>query len=332
MTARLVDEQRLVLLLSAGAVLLGGLVSLLIGRGIAHPVVAMTRAMRRVSEGETGVQVPGVGRRDEIGQMAATLEVFASHLAEAARLRASQEAERHRAETARRATLADIAAQFETGMQGVVDGVAKVAGEMEASAASVGEAARRAAVEAAAVAGAAEQTSANTGAVATAAEQLAASIGEITRQVTRSTEIAGRAATDSRAVSGAMQELADSASRIGDVVRLITEIAGRTNLLALNATIEAARAGEAGRGFAVVAAEVKQLANQTTHATDEVRGRVDPGRHQQLGRGDPQCVGHHRRSGGDRRRHRRGGGGTGRSDQGDQQQRASGRVRHPSGV
>ena len=93
---------------------------------------------------------------------------------------------------------------------------------------------------------------------------------EVGRQVSKSSEIAGRAVDEADRTHGTVQNLADSAQKIGDVIQLITDIAEQTNLLALNATIEAARAGDAGKGFAVVASEVKSLASQTAKATEEI--------------------------------------------------------------
>ena len=110
--------------------------------------------------------------------------------------------------------------------------------------------------------------------VASAAEQLTSSIGEITRQVSHSSRITEKAVEDARRTDAMVRNLADGAQKIGDVVGLITSIAGQTNLLALNATIEAARAGDAGKGFAVVASEVKNLAQQTAKATEEIGAQI----------------------------------------------------------
>lgn len=110
--------------------------------------------------------------------------------------------------------------------------------------------------------------------MAAAAEEQSSSIGEISRQVTQSTEIAGSAVNAAEKADSMVQGLAASAQKIGDIVAMITDIADQTNLLALNATIEAARAGDGGKGFAVVASKVKNLANQTAKATEEIGSQI----------------------------------------------------------
>jgi methyl-accepting chemotaxis protein len=128
--------------------------------------------------------------------------------------------------------------------------------------------------QAAGVAGAVEQASVNVQTVAAAAEQLSSSIAEIAREVAQSSTMAGKAVEDARHTDAIVKTLASGAQKIGDVVGLIASIARQTNLLALNATIEAARAGDAGKGFAVVASEVKNLANQTARATEDIGKQI----------------------------------------------------------
>jgi len=167
-----------------------------------------------------------------------------------------------------------LADAFEGKVRAVVHSVAGAAAEVERGAGAMAEAvaATRSGIEAAT--GAVEETSANVNSVAGAAEELSASISEIAQQVTRSAEVAGRAAATTGDTDRTIASLTDCAQKIGDVVRLISDIAGQTNLLALNATIEAARAGEAGKGFAVVASEVKSLAAQTGKATGEIAAQI----------------------------------------------------------
>lgn len=168
----------------------------------------------------------------------------------------------------------ELADNFETNVKGVVDAVAAAATEMTASAQSLTVTAEETSRQSTAVAAASEQSNANVQTVASAAEQLSASVAEISRQVSKSVSIASSAVEAARRTDETVQGLANAARKIGDVAKLISDIAGQTNLLALNATIEAARAGEAGKGFAVVASEVKNLANQTARATDEISAQI----------------------------------------------------------
>jgi methyl-accepting chemotaxis protein len=130
------------------------------------------------------------------------------------------------------------------------------------------------AVQADSVSSAAEQVSANINAVATGSEELEASIREIAKNVTQAANVTAEAVTMSETTNSSITKLGESSIEIGQVVKVITSIAEQTNLLALNATIEAARAGEAGKGFAVVANEVKELANQTAQATDDISNKI----------------------------------------------------------
>ncbi|MEQ8666125.1 MAG: methyl-accepting chemotaxis protein [Rhodospirillales bacterium] len=169
---------------------------------------------------------------------------------------------------------AEMANNFEQGVGQVVSTVSSSAVQMKESATTMTAAAEETNHKATTVASAAEQATANVQAVSTAAEELSASISEISRQVATSAQIASSAAEKAESTNQQIQNLAEAANRIGEVVNLITDIAEQTNLLALNATIEAARAGEAGKGFAVVASEVKNLANQTAKATEEISNQI----------------------------------------------------------
>ncbi|TBW37195.1 methyl-accepting chemotaxis protein [Siculibacillus lacustris] len=260
--------------LAAGGLAVGLLLAVFLGRGISRPVVAMSAAMARLAAGERDVVVPGARRRDEIGQMAGTVEVFKNNLIEAERLRAERETRDAAAEIERKAELRRLADAFETAMGGVVGNVAEASVRLERAAQSMSAAAEQASAQSVAVATASEEASANVETVAASAEELSASIGEIKRQVDESARVTGRATHDTEVTAARVRDLAGAAQKIGKVVELIDNIASQTNLLALNATIEAARAGEAGRGFAVVAAEVKQLADQTAKATSDIAQQI----------------------------------------------------------
>ncbi len=246
----------------------------LCGRSIIRPINAMTTAMGTLAKGDTSVEVPARDRGDEIGHMAAAVQVFKDNAIEMERLRAEQERQRARAEQDRRAAMHRMADELDASVKAIIEAVGSAAVEMQATAGSMAANAEQTTRQSAAVAAASQQASANVQTVATAAEELTTSISEIGRQVGHSAEISRRAVSEADRTNALVEGLATAAQRIGEVVELITNIASQTNLLALNATIEAARAGEAGKGFAVVASEVKNLANQTGRATEEIGSHV----------------------------------------------------------
>lgn len=266
--------ETLVLWLGLAGLVVGVLLAWLIGRGISRPVVGMCAAMRALAGGNKTVEIPGVGRKDEIGQMADTVQVFKTNMIEADRLRDDAEKSKAVAEKERRAGMLRLADTFEAGIKGVVSSVASQATEMQSSAQAMTHTAEQATQQATAVAASVEQASVNVQTVASSTEELSTSVLEIGRQVEQSSKIANQAVIDADKTNATVEGLNKSAQRIGEVVQLIETIAGQTNLLALNATIEAARAGDAGKGFAVVASEVKSLANQTAKATEEIKSQI----------------------------------------------------------
>jgi methyl-accepting chemotaxis protein len=274
---------RRLLLLMAGGALIAVLVvvaaiRMIFGRVITRRLACMTAAMRRLAEGDNTVDVPVQKRADEIAEMASAVEIFKQHAIENEQLQAQQNAERANKEK-RQAAVEQHIAVFEQVVRSTLDQVASAAAEMRKTSQSMSATAEETNAQATAVAAAVEEVSVNMQTVASAAEQLLSSVAEIGRQVTHSTKIAGQAVEDASRTNATVQRLSEAAQKIGDVVKLITAIAEQTNLLALNATIEAARAGESGKGFAVVAAEVKNLANQTAKATDEIAAQVTSMQH-----------------------------------------------------
>jgi methyl-accepting chemotaxis protein len=269
------ETERLIVMLAAGGFLLGGLLALLLGRGISRPMTAMCAAMRELASGHFDVVLPGLGRRDELGEMAGAVEEFKLQaVARAERDAAAQAEQNQAAEAARRAELIRFADDFEAAVGTIVSNVSASAVHLEQAAGKLTRTAETTQSLSSQVAGSSEQSSGNIQSVATATEELSASVNEIGRQVGESNRIAEAAVVQARQTDERIAKLSRAAQEIGDVVKLITAIAEQTNLLALNATIEAARAGEAGRGFAVVASEVKSLASQTAKATDEISTQI----------------------------------------------------------
>uniref|UniRef100_Q07S22 Methyl-accepting chemotaxis sensory transducer n=1 Tax=Rhodopseudomonas palustris (strain BisA53) TaxID=316055 RepID=Q07S22_RHOP5 len=263
-------------LIAAGVVLLISLaVSVFMASRITGPLNRITAAMKELAGGKLDVTVPGIGRSDELGEMAATVEVFKTNAVERQRLEADQAAQEARSAAQRKADSNRLANDFEAAIGEIIQTVSSASTELEASATSLTSTAERSQRLAVAVASASEEASTNVQSVASATEEMSSSVNEISRQVQDSARIANEAVDQARKTNGRVEELSRAASRIGDVVELINTIAGQTNLLALNATIEAARAGEAGRGFAVVASEVKALAEQTAKATGEIGQQID---------------------------------------------------------
>jgi methyl-accepting chemotaxis protein len=269
------ETERLILMLASGGFLLGGALALLLGRGISRPMTAMCKAMRELAGGNFDVVLPGLGRKDELGEMAGAVEEFKLQaIAKAERDARAQDAQNKASSAARRAELIRFADDFEAAVGTIVSNVSASAVQLEQAAGTLTRTAETTQSLSSQVAGASEQASSNMQSVATATEELSASVDEIGRRVRDSNRIAEAAVLQAQQTDGRIGKLSRAAQEIGDVVKLITAIAEQTNLLALNATIEAARAGEAGRGFAVVASEVKSLASQTAKATDEISSHI----------------------------------------------------------
>jgi methyl-accepting chemotaxis protein len=269
------DQQQLTLVIVLVVAFMGIVVSFLIGRNISRPVVAMSGAMRELAAGNFEVQLPGLDRRDEVGQMAHAVEEFkVQAVAKAERETAEREEKNRELQAARRTELHSLAERFEAAVGNIIEKVDSASSELENSAVVLTKSSTATQQLSTVVATASEETSTNVQSVASATEEMAGSINEIGRQVSDSNRIANEAVDQARKTDARIAELSLAANRIGDVTQLITTIAEQTNLLALNATIEAARAGDAGRGFAVVAQEVKALAAQTAKATSEISTQI----------------------------------------------------------
>jgi methyl-accepting chemotaxis protein len=257
-----------------GIAIVGGSIAWMLGRSISGPLNLLGARMRALADGQLNGDIPGVGRGDEVGAMASTVQIFKDNAVRVHELEQAETETQKRAAAERRSAMEGLASDFERSVNGIVRSVSSAATGMQTTAQSMTSTASDASARAATVSAASQSASDNVSTVAAAAEELSSSVEEISRQVNRSSEIATKAVGDAERTNATVQVLSTGAEKIGEVVKLIHSIAAQTNLLALNATIEAARAGESGRGFAVVASEVKALANQTAKATEEISGQV----------------------------------------------------------
>jgi methyl-accepting chemotaxis protein len=246
-------------------------------RDISGRIKSLTNAMLRLVDGEKDLVIHDLDRVDEFGDMARSLETFRRGYLKLDRVlgeQVEQQREKEEMRAAQAAVLLQLADQFERTVGEVVGGVAAASTQLQLTATSMASAAEHSALQTSEVSAALGEAAGGVTAAAAASDEFAMSIGEISRQAATSAELARKATVSAADADATILALSDSAQQVGQIVELISTIAQRTNLLALNASIEAARGGEAGRGFAVVASEVKELAAQTSKATDAVAQQI----------------------------------------------------------